>query len=90
MRWKAGERPIRPWRGGLPLGHAQGLHLLDEVGLLATGIAQRHQLDVDVVLALGVWCRCSTRSRWPDSRARASGQLSPAWSQGTLKWCDTS
>ena len=39
---------------------------------------------------LGVWCRRSTRSRCPDSRERASGHDSPAWSQGTLKWWDTS
>ena len=36
-----------------------------------------------------VWCTCSTRSRCPEARACASGQDSPAWSQGTLAWWDT-
>ena len=30
------------------------------------------------------------RSRWPEARDCASGHDSPAWSHGTLKWCDTS
>jgi hypothetical protein len=39
-------------RRGLALRHAQRLHLLDEPGLLARGVAQRHEFDVDVGLAL--------------------------------------
>jgi len=37
----------------LALRHAQGLHLMDEVGLLTTPVAQWHEFDVDVRLALG-------------------------------------
>jgi len=39
-------------RSRLALGHAQRLHLLHEVGLLASGVSQRHQFDVDVGLTL--------------------------------------
>jgi hypothetical protein len=74
--------------GGASTCHPQVLHLLDEVGRFAARIAHRNELDVDVSLALR-W-RCSTRSRRPDCRGCASGKLSPAWSQGTLKWWDTS
>jgi hypothetical protein len=51
MRWKAGARPISP-APPAALGHAQRLHLLDEEGCSPVGVAQRHQFDVDVGLAL--------------------------------------
>ena len=37
----------------LALRHPQGLHLLNEKGLFATGVEQGNQLNVDVLLALG-------------------------------------
>ena len=39
-------------RHGFTLRHAQGLHLLDEPGQFTVTIAQRHEFDVDVGLAL--------------------------------------
>jgi hypothetical protein len=63
---------------GHPAGHVQRLHLLDEPGDLAARRAPARVRCSTYSSPRGVWCRCSTRSRCPDSRLRASGQDSPA------------
>jgi hypothetical protein len=78
---KAGARPVRPCATGCPWVAGSG-SIFSTNQRCPAASRSGSSSTLTYSSPCGVWCRCSTRSRCPDTRARAIGQLSPASSQG--------